>query len=49
MSPKEPVEITPPNVAVPTSVPRPMCLIAWAKISAFEKEFSLISTLIGLV
>ena len=34
-----PVLITPPAVGTPTTCPRPSVLIAWLKISAFEKLF----------
>src|SRR5688572_25067667 len=42
-----PVEITPPAVCCPSSVPRFNVLNAWLMISALEKLFSLQSMLIG--
>ena len=44
---RPPVLITPPAVRTPTTRPRSSVLIAWAKISAFEKLFWLQSTTIG--
>ncbi len=35
----DPVEMTPPPVATPTTLPRLRVLMACVNISAFEKEF----------
>lgn len=44
----EPVDMTPPAVGTPTSLPRLRVWMAWAKISAFENEFWLQRTTMGL-
>ncbi len=43
----DPVEMTPPAVGTPTSLPRLSVLMAWEKISALENEFWLQSTTMG--